>query len=93
MTQSEAILQHLQAGNVLTPLDALNKFGCFRLAARIIELRRRGYNIVTEGDNNYAVYRLVDGISKSVPADSFKVQGELLSVPPNCNTNGSIGDY
>lgn len=81
MTQSEAILAHLKQGHTLTPIDALNLFGCFRLAARIIELRRLGYNIVTEGDKNYAVYRLINGISKSVPANSFKVQGELLEVP------------
>ena len=81
MTQSEAILNHLKAGKTLTPLEALDRFGCFRLAARIIELRRDGYNIVTEGKDRWAVYRLVDGISRSIPANSFKKQAELLEVP------------
>jgi len=81
MTQAEAILAHLKAGNTITPIEALDKFGCFRLAARIIELRRDGYNIVTEGDKNYAVYRLIGGISKAIPANSFKEQPELLNFP------------
>jgi hypothetical protein len=82
MTQSQAILEHLRAGNVLTPIDALNKFHCFRLAARVSDLRAEGYNIVNEGDNKFAKYRLASGIARQVPADSFKVQSELLSVTP-----------
>lgn len=44
-TQASRILAHLRAGNRLTPLDALERFGCFRLAARIHELRREGWDI------------------------------------------------
>jgi hypothetical protein len=83
MTQSQAILEHLKAGNTLTPIEALNLFGCFRLAARVSDLRTNGgYNIVNEGDNKFAKYRLASGIARQVPADSFKVQSELLSVTP-----------
>lgn len=46
-SQTDQILAHLKAGNVITPLDALAKFHCFRLAARINELRLVGYDIVT----------------------------------------------
>lgn len=46
-TQGEQILAHLKAGNTITPLDALAKFKCFRLAARIRDLRDAGYQIVT----------------------------------------------
>ena len=44
-TQAGRILAHLRAGNRLTALEALEKFGCFRLAARVHELRREGHDI------------------------------------------------
>lgn len=44
-SQATQILKSLQAGNRLTPQDALRQFGCFRLAARIADLRRDGYEI------------------------------------------------
>lgn len=43
--QAGRILAHLRAGNRLTALEALERFGCFRLAARIHELRRDGWNV------------------------------------------------
>lgn len=48
MSQEAQIEQHLRAGNSLTPLEALVKFGCFRLGARIKELRQSGMPIKTE---------------------------------------------
>lgn len=48
LSQNDAIYTHLQAGETLTPLDALNKFGCFRLSARIKDLKERGHNITCE---------------------------------------------
>lgn len=45
MTQKEAILIALKNGRKLTPLEALQDFGCFRLAARIYDLERDGYVI------------------------------------------------
>jgi hypothetical protein len=47
-SQNERILQHLKKGKKITPLDALEKFGCFRLAARISDLRKDGHLISTE---------------------------------------------
>ena len=44
-TQANRILAHLRAGNRLTAIEALERFGCFRLAARIHELRRDGWQI------------------------------------------------
>ena len=38
-TQTENILADLEAGKRITPLDALQDYGCFRLGARIWELR------------------------------------------------------
>lgn len=48
MTQEEAILEHLKSGKSLTPVEALNFYGCFRLAARIDDLRKSGHFIETE---------------------------------------------
>ena len=47
MSQNKQIADYLNKGKKLTPIDALNKFGCFRLAARIADLRNEGLNIVT----------------------------------------------
>lgn len=48
MSQNKQIADYLNKGKKLTPIDALNKFGCFRLAARIADLRNEGMNIVTK---------------------------------------------
>ena len=64
MTQTDAIRSFLLEGNSLTPLDALEKFGCFRLAARIDDLRQEGLDIETikerQNGKSYARYRLRD---------------------------------
>ncbi len=39
MSQTEWVRAELLKGRVLTPIDALDGCGCFRLAARINELR------------------------------------------------------
>ena len=44
-SQEDSILEHLKQGNRITPLDALYKFGCFRLASRISDLKKQGLNI------------------------------------------------
>jgi hypothetical protein len=44
-TQAGRILAYLRAGNRITAIEALEQFGCFRLAARIHELRREGWQI------------------------------------------------
>jgi len=47
MSQSQWILQALEQ-RPLTPLEALHGCGCFRLAARIKELREQGHDIKTK---------------------------------------------
>lgn len=47
-TQNAQILAHLKTGKSITPLDALKLYGCFRLGARIFELRQDGHNIHSE---------------------------------------------
>jgi hypothetical protein len=47
-SQNQKILRHLCDGGSLTPVDALARFGCFRLAARIADLRSDGWIINKE---------------------------------------------
>tara|TARA_R110000796_G_scaffold150593_1_gene267299 strand:- start:142 stop:357 length:216 start_codon:yes stop_codon:yes gene_type:complete len=53
-SQKENIRTALKGGHRITPFDALQWFGCARLAARIQELRREGMDIVTEMKHNRA---------------------------------------
>jgi hypothetical protein len=80
MTQTDAILEHLNTAPI-TPLEALQKYGCFRLAARISDLRHQGYNIISKNvlkdGKQFAEYSLSGGISMQIPADSFKKQSEI----------------
>lgn len=48
MTQRNDILDYLKSGRSLTPLSALDLFGCLRLGARIYDLKAEGYRIVSE---------------------------------------------
>jgi hypothetical protein len=62
MSQNDQIRAALILGRSLTPLDALNEFGCFRLAARVADLRREGLDIEckteTANGKRYARYQL-----------------------------------
>jgi hypothetical protein len=62
MTQTQKILKHLQQGKTISPIEALQLFGCFRLGARILDLRQAGYNIITtiksQGKKHFAEYSL-----------------------------------
>ena len=44
-SQKERIEDYLLKGHKITPLQALNWFGCLRLGARIWELKKAGINI------------------------------------------------
>lgn len=63
-SQTEAIKEYLLQGHCITPLEALEMFGCFRLGARIADLKKQGMDI--QNDNlvdertgkRYARYRL-----------------------------------
>ena len=48
LTQNQQILEYLKSGKTITPLIALKKFGCFRLSARIFNLKEQGHAIITE---------------------------------------------
>ena len=60
--QNTQILTCLKNGIPLTALSALKYFGCFRLSARIYDLKKRGVNIGTKiiynGNRHFAQYRI-----------------------------------
>jgi hypothetical protein len=61
-SQTALIKGWLLNGRSITQQDALNMFGCFRLAARIANIREEGFDIVTDmitvNDKRVANYRL-----------------------------------
>ena len=63
-TQKDKVLAHLKQYGMITPLDALRQYGCFRLGAVIHTLRHEeGYDIKTsiaKGNANYAIYSLTN---------------------------------
>lgn len=63
MSQNQQIANYLNKGRKLTPIDALNKFGCFRLSARIKNLRDEGLKIatkyVTKDGKTFASYSVI----------------------------------
>jgi hypothetical protein len=68
-SQVMLILNHLKTGAEINPMDALKKYGCYRLGAVIYILKGEGYNIATRLElytkpsgkrGRYAVYRLED---------------------------------
>jgi len=62
MSQNEWVLQNAKNGWV-TAMDALQGCGCFRLAARIKELRDSGHNIATmiveKDGKRFAAYKVM----------------------------------
>ena len=61
-SQNALIKGWLLNGHSITTLDALTMFGCFRLSARIANLKDQGMNIMTEmvevNDKRIAKYYL-----------------------------------
>jgi hypothetical protein len=58
--QTEQILAHLLRGESITALEAQTRYQCFRLAARIMEIRRMGHEVPAHLDKKtgHAVYQL-----------------------------------
>lgn len=47
MSDKAKILKHLQEKGSITPMEALEQYGCYRLGARVWDLRRDGHDIST----------------------------------------------
>lgn len=61
-SQNEMVKRHLESGKSLSPLEALESYGIFRLGARCYDLKKQGVPIVTEmvtkNGKRFASYRL-----------------------------------
>ena len=68
MTQTQRVLDYMTEHGSITQQEAIRDFACYRLSAKIFELRRDGHNITTERvpfsneytSGHYAVYRLAE---------------------------------
>lgn len=73
-SQTKQILEHLKSGRTISPLEALELYGCFRLGARIYELRHGHYDgehheieeVPHEG-KKYSVYALKQKVREQSP--------------------------
>lgn len=48
MTQCEKILQYMERNGSITQAEAVERFHCYRLGARIFDLKSKGFPIKTE---------------------------------------------
>ena len=74
MSQKSEILEHLQKGNSVTRLQALQDFGCFELRARICELQDAGHKIHTD----YEMITKANGKKKQIAIYSIKAAQDLF---------------
>lgn len=62
MTQAKQILSYLRSGNSLTQAQSVRYFNCYRLSARIWDLRKMGFlirsEIVRNEGSHFAKYSL-----------------------------------
>jgi hypothetical protein len=61
-TQSSQILSHLMVHGSITPREAIEFFQCYRLAARVHELRQRGHVIDCDLTGGFARYSLTQPV-------------------------------
>lgn len=68
-SQNREILAYMKKGNKITQADAVRMFGCYRLSARIHDLREEGHIIKTTErveknryghTTNFAEYELIE---------------------------------
>ena len=87
MSQKKKIKEWIEAGHEITPLDALNMFGCFRLGAVIHTLRHEGQmdiiNLNKTGEVRYARYKI-----RKEPK-----QESMFEIEPPKNKNPYEGGY
>jgi len=63
ISQTEQIRKHLESGRTITPLEALNDYGCMRLGARVLDLKREGMAIhsrlISRNGKRFAEYSAI----------------------------------
>jgi len=80
MTQKDKVLAHLQENKKINPMEGLNLYGTFRIAAIIHTLRDEGYNIETKMINN--------GVKKNHFAEyHYKGDGKQMDIMDRINSD------
>lgn len=69
--QTEKVLAHMREHGGITPIEALNLYGCMRLASRISDLKRQGHVI----ERNMVSVTCADGTTTCVARYSL-AEGE-----------------
>jgi hypothetical protein len=69
-TKIDLLKGHLRAGQSITQLEAIGLYSLFRLAARVHELKRQGWDIQTKikrdaNGSEYAEYVLAKGAERN----------------------------
>lgn len=65
------VLNHLKEHKTITPMEALNSYSCYRLAARIHELREEGWDIASHPlPNRMAKYTLMSATKMEAANDN-----------------------
>lgn len=73
-TQCEKILAWLKAGKTITPLQALDKFSCNRLAARVNDLKGQGHDIASR------MVRVVNRDGNTCRVAEYRLVGEQIDM-------------
>lgn len=70
-TQQQHIREYLESGRAITPLEALEMFGCLRLGAQIFALKKKGLPIEMQmkKDENTGKHYAVYFIAPASPKD------------------------
>lgn len=58
MSQNDLVLDYLRQNGSITQAEAIAHFGCYRLGARVWELKQRGHKIVRvmeTGQNRFGI--------------------------------------
>ena len=96
-TKIDLIKEHLMTGRTLTQLEAIGLYSAFRLAARIHELKKQGWNIQKneKRDANgsiYVEYYLADSVLNphGLPEFALPSQVALPSDAPFAGTSEAL---
>jgi len=71
MTQEKQILDHLKSGRAITPIEALDLYGCFRLASRISDLKKEHTKIEKTMVHNPVTNKKFASYSMRIKEDLF----------------------
>lgn len=89
-TKIDLLREHLKSGKSITQLEAIGLYSLFRLAARVHELKAKGWNIITTekrdaNGSTYAEYTLGEPANinpHSLPDFALPSRSSAVNQPP-----------